>query len=74
MKNQGSFHYYAKLKLISPNKAIPAIRQLVNALQNIKKKEEAVEEEEKEEAVAADIALLTEIRDLLKAQEENKAE
>lgn len=50
------------------------IVKLVNALQNIRKKEEAVEEEEKEEAVAADIALLTEIRDLLKAQEENKAE
>ncbi len=50
------------------------IVKLVNAVQNIKKKEEAVEEEEKEEAVAADIALLTEIRDLLKAQEENKTE
>ncbi len=50
------------------------IVKLVNALQNIRKKEEAVEEEEKEEAVAADIALLTEIRDLLKAQEENKAD
>lgn len=49
------------------------IVKLVNALQNIKKKEETVEEEEKE-AVAADIALLTEIRDLLKAQEENKAD
>ena len=50
------------------------IVKLVNALQNIKKKDEAAEEEAVEEAVAADIALLTEIRDLLKAQEDKKAE
>lgn len=50
------------------------IVKLVNAMQNLKKKEEAAEEEKVEEAVAADIALLTEIRDLLKAQQENKAE
>lgn len=44
------------------------IVKVVNALQNIKKKEE---DEKKEETVAADIALLTEIRDLLKAQSED---
>ncbi|MDO5125830.1 MAG: large conductance mechanosensitive channel protein MscL [Ruminococcus sp.] len=44
------------------------IVKVVNAMQNIKKKEE--EEKEEEEAVAEDIALLTEIRDLLKAKED----
>lgn len=43
-------------------------------MQNLRKKEEAAEEEVVEEAVAADIALLTEIRDLLKAQEDKKSE
>lgn len=48
------------------------IVKAVNAMQNIKKKEEP--EEEEEEKIPEDIALLTEIRDLLKAQQEDKAE
>lgn len=43
----------------------------INALKSIKKKEEP-KEEEKEEEVPVDVALLTEIRDLLK--EQNKTE
>lgn len=50
------------------------IVKAVNMMQNLRKKEEAAEEEVVEEAVAADIALLTEIRDLLKAQEDKKSE
>ncbi|MGN0602151.1 MAG: large conductance mechanosensitive channel protein MscL [Oscillospiraceae bacterium] len=51
------------------------IVKFVNALQNLKKKEkEEAEEEEKEEEVAPDIALLTEIRDLLAAQSESEKE
>ena len=47
------------------------IVKFVNMLQNLKKKEEVAEEAAEEAAVAEDIALLTEIRDLLKAQKED---
>lgn len=50
------------------------IVKAVNTMQNLKKKKDNAEEEDKQEEIAEDIALLTEIRDLLLAQSKKDSE